>query len=176
MQIIGTEHRDALRQPNHASPSPHSPSLPHVIELEPVISYPLAHVNSHVGLSEAAPPVHEAPAVVVEAVTMMNGHVAGVTAGESEPDVATATAAPIAPITTTATTAHTFHPRHAPPAAALFSTSTTRPTCTSPECPCFGGVEEEQVEQTDAERTWMGVGGRGKWVRSIRRARRGETK
>ena len=75
MQVIGTEHRDALRQPNHASPSPHSPSPPHVIELEPVISYPLAHVNSHVGLSEAAPPVHEAPAVVVEAVTMMAGQI-----------------------------------------------------------------------------------------------------
>ena len=129
MQIIGTEHRDALRQPNHASPSPHSPSPPHVIELEPVISYPLEHVNSHVGPSEAAPPVHEAPAVVVEAVTMMNGHVI------AGPDVATATAAPIAPITTTATTVHTFHMRHAPPAAAPFSTFTTRPLCTSPECP-----------------------------------------
>ena len=35
----------------------------------------LAHENSHVGLSEAAPPAHEAPAVVVEAATLMAGHV-----------------------------------------------------------------------------------------------------
>ena len=47
-----------------------------MIELEPVIAYPLAHVKVHVRLPEAAPPVHEAPAVVVEAATSMAGHVA----------------------------------------------------------------------------------------------------
>ena len=34
-----------------------------------------SHVKSHVGLPEAAPPAHEAPAVVVEAVTSMAEHV-----------------------------------------------------------------------------------------------------
>ena len=53
------------------SPSRDSPSLPHVIELEPVISYPVGHVNAHVRLPEAAPSAHEAPAVVVEAATSM---------------------------------------------------------------------------------------------------------
>jgi len=32
-------------------------------------------MNAHVGLPEAAPPGHEAPAVVVEASTSMAGHV-----------------------------------------------------------------------------------------------------
>jgi len=38
----------------------------------------LAQVNSHVGLLEATPPGHEAPAVVVEATTSMAGHMARV--------------------------------------------------------------------------------------------------
>ena len=38
--------------------------------------YPLEHSNVHVGLVEAGPPAHEAPAVVVEAVTSMGRHVA----------------------------------------------------------------------------------------------------
>ena len=51
-----------------------SPSVPHVIELAPSCLYPLAHVKVHVGLPEAAPPAHEAPAVVVEAVALMAEH------------------------------------------------------------------------------------------------------
>ena len=77
-------HPPSIGVPHHAAtplpatpPSPHSPSLPHVIELEPVISYPVGHVNAHVRLPEAAPPAHEAPAapVLVEAATLMAGHV-----------------------------------------------------------------------------------------------------
>ena len=47
-----------------------------MIELAPVISYPLVQVNAHVGLLKAGPPAHEAPAVVVEAVALMVGHCA----------------------------------------------------------------------------------------------------
>ena len=44
--------------------------------LSPMREYPLEHSNVHVGLVEAEPPAHEAPAVVVEAVTSMGRHVA----------------------------------------------------------------------------------------------------
>jgi len=39
--------------------------------IAPVAKYPGAHVNVHVGLFDATPPEHEAPAVVVVAVTLM---------------------------------------------------------------------------------------------------------
>ena len=63
------------RPPAPPPPSHDSPSLPHAIELAPVISYPVEHVNAHAGLPEAAPPAHEAPAMLAEAATSMAGHV-----------------------------------------------------------------------------------------------------
>ena len=61
----------------HVGWAGHAPLASHVIELEPTIPYPLSHAKSHVGLPEAAPPAHEAPAapVLVEAATSMAGHV-----------------------------------------------------------------------------------------------------
>ena len=46
-----------------------------MIVLAPVVTYPNAHLNSHVGLLDAAPPEHEAPAVVVAAVALMAGQI-----------------------------------------------------------------------------------------------------
>ena len=62
----------------HALFTPHSPSLPHVIEFPPVISYPVSQwLKVHVGPPEATPPSHTAPAVVVDAATAMSGHMMG---------------------------------------------------------------------------------------------------
>ena len=46
-----------------------------MIVLAPVVTYPNAHLNAHVGLLDAAPPEHEAPAVVVAAVALMAGRI-----------------------------------------------------------------------------------------------------
>ena len=58
--------------------------------LAPSVTYPDAHVNKHAGLPDAAPPGHEAAAVVVAAVTLMVGQIGPVAAAAAVADAAAA--------------------------------------------------------------------------------------